>query len=182
MRRRTRKKAERAVVAIASAFLLLWNGIFWTNFELERARVRAASRAAFAAQERCDAAIASATSDLRLKMSALKATARDVVKWRRATATALRRCLDELSAIDASGCPADFQTALAEGRAAFERWTVEKETLAEAAELALETETTFWADDGDVEGPSWARREARRAQGQFFAVAAKFGSRPDWND
>ncbi len=180
MRRRTKKKAERAVVAVAAAFLLLWNGVFWTNFELERARVRAASRAAFAALERCDAAVASATSDLKLKTFAGKASARDVVEWRRATATAFRRCLDEVSAIDASACPADFQAALAEGRVALERWTVEKETLAEGAELALES--AVWTDVDAFESPSLARREARSAQGRFFAAAARFGSRPDWSD
>lgn len=175
MRGRTKRKLERAVVAGAAAVFLLANGIFWTNFELERARVRAASRAAFAALERCDAAVESATSDLKLKTLAGKATARDVVEWRRATATAFRRCLDEVSAIDASDCPADFQAALADGRAALERWTVEKETLAAGAELALET-AGFNVD----ETPSLARREARNAQGRFFAAAARFGSRPDW--
>ena len=178
MRRRTKKKLERAFVAGAAAVLLLWNGIFWTNFELERARVRAASRSAFAALERCDAAVASATSDLKLKTLAGKATARDVVEWRRATATAFRRCLDEVSAIDASDCPADFQAALADGRAALERWTVEKETLADGAELALETAETAGVRADEV--PSLARREARSAQGRFFAAAARFGSRPDW--
>ncbi len=178
MRRRTKKKLERAFVAGAAAVLLLWNGIFWTNFELERARVRAASRSAFAALERCDAAVAAATSDLKLKTLAGKATARDVAQWRRATATAFRRCLDEVSAIDASDCPADFQAALADGRAALERWTVEKETLAAGAELALETAET--AGVRADEAPSLARREARSAQGRFFAAAARFGSRPDW--
>lgn len=184
MRRRTKRKLERAIVASAAAVLLLWNGIFWTNFELERARVRAASRTAFAALDRCDAAVASASSDLKMKTLSGKATARDVAQWRRATATAFRRCLDEVSAIDASACPADFQKALADGRVALERWTVEKETLAEAAELALETSTSLddRANDRDVEGPSLARREARSAQGRFFAAAAKFGARPDWND
>lgn len=175
MRRRTKRKVERTVAAVAAAFLLLWNAIFWTNFELERMRVRAASRAAFAALERCDASVESATSDLRLKTLSGKATARDVAQWRRETATAFRRCLDEVSAIDASRCPADFQAALADGRAALERWTVEKETLARAAELALETPTP--TGDFSAEAPSLARREARSAQGRFFAAAAKFGSR-----
>ncbi|MBQ8363038.1 MAG: hypothetical protein IJX36_03795, partial [Thermoguttaceae bacterium] len=67
MRGKTKRKLERAVVASAAAVFFLWNGIFWTNFDLERARVRAASRTAFAALERCDAAVASATSDLKLK-------------------------------------------------------------------------------------------------------------------
>ncbi|MBQ7815226.1 MAG: hypothetical protein IJ387_12135 [Thermoguttaceae bacterium] len=178
MRGKTKRKLERAVVASAAAVFFLWNGIFWTNFELERARVRAASRTAFAALERCDAAVASATSDLKLKTLAGKATARDVAQWRRATATAFRRCLDEVSAIDASDCPADFQAALADGRAALERWTVEKETLADGAELALETAET--AGFNVDETPSLARREARSAQGRFFAAAARFGSRPDW--
>ncbi len=180
MRGKTKRKLERAFVAGAAALFLLWNGIFWTNFELERARVRAASRAAFAALERCDAAVDSATSDLKLKTLAGKATARDVVEWRRATATAFRRCLDEVSAIDASDCPADFQAALADGRAALERWTVEKETLAEGAELALETSAP--SSVSVAETPSLARREARSAQGRFFAAAARFGSRPDWAD
>lgn len=181
MRGRTKRKLERTVVASAAAVFLLWNGIFWTNFELERARVRTASRAAFAALERCDASVASATSDLKLKTLAGKATARDVVEWRRETATAFRRCLDEVSAIDASDCPADFQAALADGRAALERWTVEKETLAEGAELALEAaETAETAGVSDADAPSFARREARSAQGRFFAAAARFGSRPDW--
>ena len=178
MRGKTKRKLERAVVASAAAVFFLWNGIFWTNFELERARVRAASRTAFAALERCDAAVASATSDLKLKTLAGKATARDVAQWRRATATAFRRCLDEVSAIDASDCPADFQAALADGRAALERWTVEKETLADGAELALETAET--AGFNVDETPSLARREVRSAQGRFFAAAARFGSRPDW--